>query len=333
MNVKTRLAAGVWPTTLNHNETAASTESKGAGMSVCATGGENEMKICEYALATGSDAVGRLMLLHKIYSPAGRRVLLEAGLRPGMRIADFGCGVGAATRMLAEMAGPGGRVTGIDIYGAQLEEARKTCARAGFVNTTFVKADACATGLPRESFDLVYCRFLLLHLPDPAACLREMRGVLKPGGVLVVEDGELGSATSIPATDLKAFAELFSLLGPRRGLNYSLARNLFHLVKAADFSDPAISIHQPAAANGEIGLFLKWSVEEAGPAFVSEGLISDFQLRRRLHSMQMAAEDRGVLALAPQMSQVWARKEMSSRVDVPVTGGAASDWNAGNGVS
>jgi tRNA A58 N-methylase Trm61 len=59
-----------------------------------------------YALATGADAVRRLHLLHKIYSPAGTRVLLQAGLKEGMRVADFGCGVGATTRMLAEMVGP-----------------------------------------------------------------------------------------------------------------------------------------------------------------------------------------------------------------------------------
>jgi ubiquinone/menaquinone biosynthesis C-methylase UbiE len=264
-----------------------------------------------YALATGSDAVRRLMLLHKIYSPEGRRLLLEAGLRPGMRVADFGCGVGAVTQMLAEMVGPTGSVTGIDVHGAQLEQAANACASAGFTNTSFVVADACATGLPRESFDLVYCRFLLLHLPDPAACLREMRAVLKPGGVLVVEDGDLDSATSVPPTELAAFAELFSLLGSRRGLNYSLARNLYHLVKAAGFSDPAISIHQPATASGEIGLLLKLSVEEAGPAFVNEGLITGIQLRQKLDSMQMALEDPEVLALGPRMSQVWALKEMS----------------------
>ena len=71
-------------------------------------------------------------------------------------------------------------------------------------------------------FDFVYCRFLLLHLPDPAACLKEMWDVLKPGGVLVVEDGDLASATSVPRTALDSFADLFGRLGPMRGLDYSL---------------------------------------------------------------------------------------------------------------
>lgn len=263
----------------------------------------------EYALATGVAAVRRLLVLHDIYSSAGRRVLLQAGLKPGMQIADFGCGVGAVTRMLAEMVGPSGRVVGIDANTAQLEQARHICKSADVTNVSFLTADACSTGLPRDSFDLVYCRFLLLHLPDPAACLREMRGVLRPGGLLVVEDGDLATATSLPPTAFDSFAELFTRLGPTRGLNYSLASNLFHLVKIAGFADPEIEIHQPAMSRGNTGLLLKWSVEEAGPAFVAAGLVTSDQLEQRLADMQSAAENPDVLVLAPRMSLVWARKE------------------------
>ena len=64
----------------------------------------------EYVLATGAKAVRRLLLLHNIYSPAGKRALINAGLKPGMKVGEFGCGVGAVTRMLAEMVGPRGDV-------------------------------------------------------------------------------------------------------------------------------------------------------------------------------------------------------------------------------
>jgi ubiquinone/menaquinone biosynthesis C-methylase UbiE len=263
----------------------------------------------EYALATGAAAVRRLLVLHDIYAPAGRRVLEQAGLEPGMRVADFGCGVGAVTRMLAEMVGPSGEVLGIDANAAQLAQAGDVCAAAGCANVSFLRADACATGLPRGCFDLVYCRFLLLHLPDPAACVREMRALLRPGGILVVEDGDLATAQSLPPTALNAFADLFSRLGPRRGLNYSLANELYHLVKAAGFSDPSIEIHQPAMVRGNNGTLLKWSVEEAGPAFVTAGLVTAEGLKQILADMQTAADDADVLVLAPRMSIVWARKE------------------------
>jgi SAM-dependent methyltransferase len=261
-----------------------------------------------YALQTGAAAARRLHALHDVYSPAGRRILIQAGLRKGMRVADFGCGVGAVTRMLAEIVGPSGSVTGIDVSEAQLEQAREWCDDGRLRNTYFVKANASRTGLPRNLFDLVYCRFLLLHLPDPAACLREMRDVLRPGGILVVEDGDIASATSVPRTPLDAFADLFCRYGPVRGLDYCLARNLYHLVVEAGFSDANIEIHQPAIISGENRSFLKWSVEEAGQAFVEAGIISPAQLQRTLAGMQEAIDDPKVLILAPRMSLVWGQK-------------------------
>jgi SAM-dependent methyltransferase len=273
-----------------------------------------------YALETGAAAARRLHVLHDIYAPAGRRVLLQAGLRKGMRVADFGCGVGAVTRMLAKMVGPKGTVTGIDVSEAQLQQASELCAGEGLTNTSFHKADATCTGLPRNWFDLVYCRFLLLHLPDPASCLREMREVLRPGGILVVEDGDLASARTVPPTAMDAFSELFCKFGPTRGLDYSLAKNLYPLVKSAGFSDAQIEVHQPAILSRENRSFLKWSVEEAGPAFVAAGIVTAEQLERTLAGMQEAVEDSTVLILAPRMSLVWARKALG----VPSTGGGST---------
>ena len=78
-----------------------------------------------YALATGKPAAYRLRILHNVYGPGTRRVLRDAGLRPGMRVADFGCGVGMVTAVLADVVGPQGRVVGIDASKAQLAQARE----------------------------------------------------------------------------------------------------------------------------------------------------------------------------------------------------------------
>jgi SAM-dependent methyltransferase len=260
-----------------------------------------------YVLATGEAGAYRLRLLHNLYGPGTRRVLLAAGLRRGMRAADLGCGVGTVTALLSELVGPDGLVVGIDASGAQLASA---CGRLNGrgANGRFLEASATATGLPRELFDLVYCRFLLIHLPEPERALREMRALLRPGGILVCEDGDLTSAGSEPPSALGAFADLFGRLGPARGVDYTLGRRLFHLVGAAGFPQPEISFNQPVLARGETKRLLELSVAEAGPAFIDAGLITAQELEHTLVEMHRLAADETVVAVMPRMAQVWARK-------------------------
>jgi SAM-dependent methyltransferase len=260
----------------------------------------------EYVLATGRAAAHRLRILHSLYGPGARRVLLQAGLRPGMRVADLGCGVGMVTTLLADLVGPTGQVVGVDFSGAQVAQARELLP-PGFSNVSFVQASATDTGLPQESFDLVYCRFLLIHLTEPMQALREMHKLLKPGGILVCEDGDVTSAGSEPPSALSAFSDLFGRLGPTWGVDYTLGRQLFQMV-AANFSKPEIAFNQPVVARGENKRLLELSVAEAGPAFVGAGLITSEELQHTLVEMRRIAEDETVIAMMPRMSQVWARK-------------------------
>jgi SAM-dependent methyltransferase len=260
-----------------------------------------------YVLATGQAAAYRLHILHDLYERGTLRLLLGAGLRRGMRVADVGCGVGMVTALLAQLVGPEGHVVGIDCSGAQLAQARERLASVG-TNASFVEAGATETGLPPGSFDLVYCRFLLLHLPDPERALGEMRSLLKPEGILVCEDGDLTSSGSEPPSALAAFADLWGRLGPKRGLDYTLGRRLFQMVLAAGFLAPEITFNQPVVARGENKRFLELSVAEAGPAFIDAGLITAEALDRTLAEMRRLNADSTVLAVMPRMAHVWARK-------------------------
>jgi len=266
----------------------------------------------EYVLATGGAAANRLRILHNVYGPGARRLLEQAGIQRGMRVADLGCGVGMVTHLLAELVGPTGEVVGVDFSAAQIEQARALLPTA-FTNVSFVEASATNTGLPRASFDLVYSRFLLIHLTEPDKALHEMYDLLKPNGLFVCEDGDLTSAGSEPPSKLQGFSELFGSLGPKWGVDYTLGRRLFQMVLAANFSQPQITLNQPVFAQGENKRLLELSVAEAGSSFVAAGLISDQALSQTLIEMERLANDETVLALMPRMSQVWARKPATSQ--------------------
>jgi SAM-dependent methyltransferase len=260
-----------------------------------------------YVLATGEAAANRLRILHDVYGPGTRQVLLRSGLRCGMRVADLGCGVGMVTGLLGELVGPAGQVVGIDFSGAQLAQAREQWI-CGSANITFVEASATSTGLPSESFDLVCCRFLLMHLSDPEQALHEMFRLLKPNGILVCEDGDLTASGSEPPSALSASADLWGRLGPKRGLDYTLGRRLLPMVLHAGFPAPEITFHQPVVSRGEHKRLLELSVAEAGPAFIAAGLITAQDLDRTILEMRKLAADESVVAVMPRMSQVWARK-------------------------
>ena len=78
----------------------------------------------------GDDEVARLELMGKVDAPATRMIFAEAGIRPGMRVLDLGCGAGDATFVAAELAGPDGSVVGVDHSPEALARARLLAAQS-----------------------------------------------------------------------------------------------------------------------------------------------------------------------------------------------------------
>ncbi len=265
-------------------------------------------EIARYTLATGAAAANRLEVLHEIWGPGTRETSLKAGLTPGMKVADFGCGVGTVSAMFAEIVGPLGRVMALDLSAAQLDQARARAAKAGLSNIDFLETDATATGLPDGSFDFVFCRFLLLHLPKPMAGLAEMKRVLRPGGIIYVEDGDLTSGYTVPPSAIERFGDLYPRLGSSRGLDYTLGRRVHELVRDAGFVDLAVRLNQPAYLVGREKRALEWSLEEAAGALVGAALCSRPELETILGDMRVAAADPTLLVATPRMTLATARK-------------------------
>ncbi len=142
-----------------------------------------------YVLSREASEYERLKAQSAIWAPLTGRVLDAAGLGPGMNALDAGCGPGEVMRLMGRRVGPTGRVTGIDIdagvgaYGLSRLEAEEEGVFA-FHPADLTKDDP----VPGAPFDLVYCRFLLIHMDDPVAMVRRLAGLVKPGGTLVAMD-------------------------------------------------------------------------------------------------------------------------------------------------
>jgi SAM-dependent methyltransferase len=128
------------------------------------------------------DQAGTLVdLLHSDTSYPSGSVVLEAG-----------CGVGAQTVALARRS-PAARFTSVDISARSVGEARRATQAAGLTNVQFLHSDIFALPFNCESFDHVFVCFVLEHLSRPVDALKILSNLLKPGGTIMVIEGDHGS--------------------------------------------------------------------------------------------------------------------------------------------
>jgi len=150
-----------------------------------------------YALGHADPELERLTRQASVLAPSTRRFLADAGICPGMRVLDVGCGAGDVSLLVGDLVGPSGTVLGIDRVTTALETAKRRAATAAqdWVRFTAADVDAFATS---ERFDAVVGRLVLMYVPDPAATLRRLSGLLRPDGIVAFQEYDLASARSYP---------------------------------------------------------------------------------------------------------------------------------------
>lgn len=114
------------------------------------------------------------------------RLAARSGIRPGDRVLDVGCGTGYWTRLLSPVAGPHGRVIGIDPSPEMVAHARRRAPD----NCDYLVGEGQKPEFDDGSFDLVVASLAVHHIPEDVReqALREFHRVLKPGGKLLVAE-------------------------------------------------------------------------------------------------------------------------------------------------
>lgn len=153
-----------------------------------------------YVLERTAAEYARLQAQARIWEPFTERVLDKAGMTEGMSVLDAGCGPCEVMRLMNRRVGPSGQVTGVDIdaevgaYGL----ARLNVEENG--NFSFHSSDLTAgETVPGAPFDMIYCRFFLIHMNDPVDMVKRLSAMLKPGGTLIAMDYVMNTMQLAPA--------------------------------------------------------------------------------------------------------------------------------------
>lgn len=200
--------------------------------------------------ASGYDEeLTRLRLLQQRYDGRTFDRLTALGPLAGALCLEVGAGAGSVARWLAVQTGPSGRVVATDAdprFLADTEEAGVEVRRH----------DILADPLEPARYDLVHCRALLCHLPDPARALRVMAAAVRPGGWLLAEDADYCSLVAAdPAHPLSPrfdtiMPKLLAFIAAGRAFDPFFGRCLPGLVMSAGLAyagHEAIACHRQGA--------------------------------------------------------------------------------------
>ncbi len=155
----------------------------------------------------------RQKLLAECLNPLTIPVLERLPKNEIRRILDLGCGQGNTTRMLAACF-PEANVTGLDCDSQLVGYARRHEANGH--NVDFVQGDAMDLKFAEASFDLVFTRYVLVHMPDPLGVVKQFPRILRPGGYAVSFEPECSIQFAYPHDpSFDAVSKLFCALFPQ----------------------------------------------------------------------------------------------------------------------
>src|ERR1700730_2548567 len=207
-----------------------------------------------YVLGHAAMEVQRLLLQGRLYDSYTEHALRLAGLRPGMRVLDIGCGPGDVSFVAARLVGPAGTVLGIDAAPAMVELARARAAERGLSTVHFTRTAIHAIALD-EPVDAGVGRLILMHLPDPAAPLRHLSSLVRPGGVMAFSENDITAARSIP--DMPLFGRVIDGIArafEAMGLSPRFGTTLHTIFADAGLGAPRLTLGTPIGTAADIDM-------------------------------------------------------------------------------
>ena len=149
----------------------------------------------------------RLDLLAATHDPTSFRYAEALGVGPGLHCLEAGAGQGSFARWLGARVGPTGGVVAADVDLRLLEGLEAP-------NLEVRRMDLVTDDLPEAAFDFVHTRFLLMHLPSRDDVLRRLAAAVRPGGVLMIEEGGIHPVPATAAGDyLEAWLAFQRMMG------------------------------------------------------------------------------------------------------------------------
>lgn len=248
----------------------------------------------------------RLMLQGELYRQHSQHLFTVAGIEPGMRVLDVGCGAGDVSLVIADLVGPTGSVVGVDADPAVLDVARDRTRHLS--NVEFHQALLPEIELDGP-VDAVVGRLILIHLPDPAGAVRALSKHVRPGGVVTFQDFEMDTARSAPPTPL-ATTCIDWIRGSLRasGAHPNPGEAMHDILRRAGLAVTGIAGSRPAGdADSPNVVHLAATAASLAPLIEKAGLATVAEIDAPTLLDRLRAELADAVLYSPELIGAWAR--------------------------
>jgi SAM-dependent methyltransferase len=265
-----------------------------------------------YALGRSRAETDRLIAQHQLYGSFTRQFLVGAGITTGMKVLDVGSGAGDVALLLAELVGPQGQVVGVDADPEIVETARGRVDAAGWTTVSLLTGTLSELDLDRD-FDAVVGRWILMYLPDPAGFLRQARMLLRAGGLVAFQEGDIrqGARTYPPAPLHEELARLVTPPPGAPGPDVDMGPKLFQTFTAAGLPGPQLRHDTPIGGGPDWPgyAYLTATIRNLLPFLTKVAGITPEQLGIDTLEDRLRAEvvGQGGVQLLPPLIGAWAR--------------------------
>ena len=254
------------------------------------------------AYKTSEENLERQRLLGKVYGHLLDKLMDSLVLPPGIRCLDLGCGLGETTRQLATRLESSSEVVGVDFDPVLLDVAREISSEENF-EIRYEQGDANNLEFEDQSFGIVFARSLLMHMSKPEDVLSEMLRVCKSGGIVAVQEGDLGTQYCYPRS--WAYEKLPDLWGEMTQ-NAFIGRKLWSLFQQVGYSSANVSVDSILELEGnDLKRYYRLTFEGTGPAMMKEGLISEDEFEKMCEEFKRVEQAESVLCLSHHFFSGW----------------------------
>lgn len=247
----------------------------------------NDYKGSTYLLAeeAGEREARRLELQHTIFGPDTEK-FLTGFIKPRQTILVPGCGTGEELVLISNLMKNTGKIVAVDISDAQIAEARKKIEAKQITNVEFHVLDLMNLSSISISFDVIFIRFVLIHLAEPLKAIQTLITKLKSDGWLMCEEAIMDMAYAMPeCAAFNQHMDLFRRFAEAAKVDFNLGNTLAELLTRAGLVSIETNITQPIMETQSQKQIVPMSALASSKAYTAKQLTTEHEITLLVKSL------------------------------------------------